>query len=56
MVKQARSVNHKAMKRACDMRKQLLNYITKLGMPVVSCGRDSKVLQGYPTHKKQPPP
>ncbi|KAJ1495963.1 hypothetical protein T484DRAFT_1607285, partial [Baffinella frigidus] len=38
------SLNHKAMKRACDMRKQLLNYITKLGIPVVSCGRDSKVL------------
>ena len=27
MVKQARSVSHKSMKRACDMRKQLLNYI-----------------------------
>ena len=24
--------------------KQLLNYISKLGVPVVSCGRDSKML------------
>jgi ATP-dependent RNA helicase DDX35 len=41
---QARHVNHKAMRRACDLRKQLVNYITKLGIPLASCGRDSKAL------------
>ena len=27
--------------------KQLLNYFSKLGMALVSCGRDSKVLAFY---------
>lgn len=40
-----RQVNHRSMKHACETRKQLANYIAKLEIPVVSCGRDSQVLR-----------
>eukprot|EP00960_Hanusia_phi_P038803 753607-Hanusia_phi.AAC.3 len=42
---QARRVNHRSMTRACDTRKQLAAYVTKLGVPLVSCGRESDVLR-----------
>ena len=34
-----------SIKQACETRKQLAGYLGKLGLPLASCGRDSKALR-----------
>lgn len=41
----ARLVNHRSMRNACETRKQLVNYISKLGVPLESCGRNATALR-----------
>ena len=41
----ARLVNHRSMRNACETRKQLVNYISKLGVPLESCDRNATALR-----------
>lgn len=42
---QARMVNHRSLKRACETRQQLAAYLAKLEIPMVSCGREHNKLR-----------